>query len=445
VVHGYPILVFDTRDQISIALTLFAREGLRAKAAGTASAYLYAILPFHTYLETDRWQQGAGRSWDGPADQVRLAVADYLMQRLGCRVSEHRRGFHQVELTRDTPRSIGVFLSGLKFFYRVMQAQGLYTGESPLVDITAGTVQDILDSLDQLNEYPRMPAISGVANPPPRWRLTDSYFCLKGDQWIPQVIDDPALPRRVLAGGERVGWHLREQAVTRLLFESGGRVSEVVGLTLGDWDVSGRSVTATAFSKGSHGRRVKTLRFAPDTAKLLARYFDGERRMHDPVHRTIADYVRLRDAGRVDLYDVPLFLSARGSALTAKNYRDNYWQPACRAASIDADVHQARHWFVTMYMREVYETVDKDGAVARAKGDLIAYMGWRSGESTLAAYEHHFQAARAAQVQDRIHARMRQALRERSAGPTRAATRPLPPPSGVVHDEELAFLERALR
>ncbi len=444
--HGYPVLVFDTRDHISLPLTLFAREVLRAKAAGTASAYLYAILPFHTFLETDPWQQRAGRCWDGPTNQVRLAVADYLMQWLACRVSAHRRGFQQVDLTGDTPRSVGVFLSGLKFFYRVMQAQGLYADDSPLVDVTAGAVQDILDDLDQQDEYPHMPAISGVAKPRARWRLTDSYFCLKGDQWIPAVIDDPTFPRRVLAGGQRTGWHLREQIVTRVLFDSGGRISEVVGLTLGDWDARGRSVTATAFSKGSHGRRVKVLRFAADTAKLLAHYFDGERRTHDPAHRTIADYLRLRDAGRVGLYDVPLFLSAQGTALTAKNYRDNYWRPACRAAGIDGDVHQARHWFVTMYMREVYETVDKDGEVARAKGDLIAYMGWRSGEATLAAYEHHFQAARAAQVQDRVHARMRQALRERPVGPMRAATRPSPaPPSSGTADAELAFLERALR
>jgi len=64
-------------------------------------------------------------------------------------------------------------------------------------------------------------------------------------------------------------------------------------------------VNTTAFSKGSHGRRVKELRFAADTAKLLVRYFDGERRKLDHSHRVIADYLRLRDAGRVDLYDVP--------------------------------------------------------------------------------------------------------------------------------------------
>jgi len=129
--HGYPVLVFDARDHISIPLTLFAREALRTKAAGTASAYLYAVLPFHTFLETDPWQQRAGHCRDGPPDQVRLAVADYLMQRLGCRVSEHQRGFQQVELTRDTLRSVGVFLSGLKFFYRVMHSQGLYAGDNP--------------------------------------------------------------------------------------------------------------------------------------------------------------------------------------------------------------------------------------------------------------------------------------------------------------------------
>jgi hypothetical protein len=79
------VLVFDSRDQISLPLTLFAREALRAKSSGTASAYLYAVLPFHSFVETDPRQQRAGRSWDGPPEQVRLAVADYLMRRLGCR------------------------------------------------------------------------------------------------------------------------------------------------------------------------------------------------------------------------------------------------------------------------------------------------------------------------------------------------------------------------
>jgi hypothetical protein len=139
--------------------------------------------------------------------------------------------------------------------------------------VAASVRQDIVDRLDEHDEYARMPAISGVAEPlAGRW-LTDSYFCLKGDQWVLQVIDDPGFPRRVLSGGQRVGWHVREQVVTRVLFDSGARVSEIVGLTLGDWEALGRSVNATAFSKGSHGRRVKELRFAADTAKLAMEIF----------------------------------------------------------------------------------------------------------------------------------------------------------------------------
>jgi hypothetical protein len=48
----------------------------RAKAARIASAYLSAIPPFHTYLESDLWQQRAARRWDGPPDQMRLAVSE---------------------------------------------------------------------------------------------------------------------------------------------------------------------------------------------------------------------------------------------------------------------------------------------------------------------------------------------------------------------------------
>jgi hypothetical protein len=76
-----------------------------------------------------------------------------------------------------------------------------------------------------------MPDISGVAAPRRTPRLSDSYFKLVGDAWLPQIVDDPSLPARVLAGGRCLpGWRLRDECVTRLLFESGGRVSEITGL-----------------------------------------------------------------------------------------------------------------------------------------------------------------------------------------------------------------------
>lgn len=160
-------------------------------------------------------------------------------------------------------------------------------------------------------------------------------------------MDDPSLPARVLAGGQRLrGWRLRDECVTRVLFESGGRVSEVTGLTLGDWVARGMLQEATTFSKGSRGVRVKFLRFSSDTAKLLRRYVDGERRTLDPRGVTCAELLRRHPRLEADLLAAPLFLSERRTPLTAKNYREGAWNPACAAAGIDADVHQARHWYV---------------------------------------------------------------------------------------------------
>jgi hypothetical protein len=99
---------------------------------------------------------------------------------------------------------------------------------------------------------------------------------------------------------------------------------------------------ATTFSKGSHGRRVKFLRFSSETAKLLRRYFDGERRRLDPQKQTLEGYLQEAKAGHVDLAQIPLFLSMQRTPLSAKTYREHSWNPACQAAHIDADVHQAR-------------------------------------------------------------------------------------------------------
>lgn len=58
-------------------------------------------------------------------------------------------------------------------------------------------------------------------------RLTDSYFVIKGDHWEIQTVDRN-LAGKVLAGASKVkGWGLWEEVVTRILFESGGRVAVV--------------------------------------------------------------------------------------------------------------------------------------------------------------------------------------------------------------------------
>ena len=410
--HQHPYLVFDTQDRLHFHLTIFGKEAVLQHSESTARTYLYAVLPFFTFLETDIWQQRSGRRWDAAPEVIRQAIDDYLVQYLRCKVREHRFGFQLVSITQGTRSTVRVFLSGLKLFYQVMKQQGYYPFANPLVDPVSTLYTEVEQQMDRLDEYPRLPAISGVEKPRHKQRLSDSYFKLEGETWIPQVIDDPTLPGKLLTGGQMIGWNLREECVLRILFESGCRVSEAVGLMLGDWTARGLLQEVNAFSKGSHGTRVKFLRFSNDTAKLLRRYFDEERRRYDPEERTLADYVLLAQGHQIDTNTVPLFLSTRGTPLSAKTFRENFWHPACIAAGIDADIHQSRHWYVTAAVRQIYETAQTEGEVKRRLRELIEYINWKQGWQTMEAYEHYFDATCHADIQDSIHQRMDEMLKK---------------------------------
>lgn len=447
--HNHPFLVFDRQDRLHLPLTIFAKEAVTQVADATARTYLHAILPFFAYLELDEWQVRAGIHWDSSPELVRQAVNDYLVQRLRCKVREHRLGFQLVAITAGTRSTIRVFLSALKLFYQVMRRRDYYSFPNPLVDTVSTAIADLEEHLDDRTQPPRMPDISGVETPRRKQRLSDSYFKLEGDAWVPQVVDDATLPGRVLAGGRCLkGWGLREECVTRILFESGGRISEVVGLTLGDWVARGMLQEANAFSKGSHCQRVKFLRFSNDTAKLLRRYCDEDRKKLDRHEYSLDDYLRLAKRKQVELHTIPLFLTIHRTSLTAKTYRERFWNPACKAARIDADVHQARHWYVTMAIRQIYETSKTDGDVQRRLRELIEYMKWKSGQETLEAYEHYFNAARHADIQDAIHSRMDEALQQNLEKRRRGRPRKLEESTsessssvtGIQEDPDFTFL-----
>lgn len=412
VAHQHPYLVFDHQNRLHFHLTVFGKEAVAQQSESTARTYLYAILPFFTFLDTDIWQQRAGRSWESTPEEVRRVVHDYLAQRLQCKVREHRLGFQLVAITQGTRSTVRVFLSGLKLFYRIMKQQGHYPSANPLVDPVASFYLLLDQQADDVDAYSSLPEISGVVPPQQKQRLSDSYFKLEGETWIPQIVDDPTLPRRVLTGGQMIGWGLREECITRLLFESGGRISEVVGLMLSDWLTRGLLQETSAFSKGSHGKRVKFLRFSNDTAKLLRRYFDEERIKYDPDRRTLNEYVQLAKQSHINADAVPLFLSIRGTALSAKSFRENFWNPACQAAHIDVDIHQCRHWYVTMAVRQIHETAQAEGEVKRRLRELIEYIKWKQGWQTMEVYEHYFDAARHAEIQDSVHQSMAEALKQ---------------------------------
>jgi integrase len=424
--HGYPYLVVDGRGALHLPLTAFAKEACGRLAPASVGKYLAGILPWFTWLETDPWPVRAGHRWDGPPAAVRGAVREYLVGRLGCQVRERAGGYETIKIADAQVNRVRLLLTGLKLYYRLAALTGHYRHPNPLAEP--------LPALDWAAEHPaergarpRMPAVSGVDAPPAGRRLTDSYFLLVDAQWVPRVVTDPHLCQRILAGGRTLAargkdWGLREECAICLLFETGARVSEVLGLTLDDWWARGLGQTAWARNKGSRRRRAKFVRFSPDTAKLLRRYGDTTRAARDPQGRTFHDYLALARDDQSALDAVPLFLSRRGTPWSVASFRAHYWKPACAAAGLDVDIHQARHWYVTQAMAEVEER-SRRGELTTERGaaELVEYMQWRSGAAVLAAYNHATDATNHARTQDRLFRRLRES-------PAPAAPAPAPAP-----------------
>src|SRR5215475_502964 len=212
--HRHPFLVFDCQDRLHFELTVFGKEAVARVQQKTVEGYFRALLPFFTYLETDEWQVRAGRCWNEAPSRVQKVVADYLVQILHCIVRKHTYGFHLVSSIERTPPAVRSFLSGLKFFYQVMCQQGFYRYSNPLVDPGSTIMRVIEPPETEARAFPRMPEISGVTQPAPKRkpRLSDSYFKLEDEEWIPQIVDDPTLFARILKGGRMLpNWRLREE------------------------------------------------------------------------------------------------------------------------------------------------------------------------------------------------------------------------------------------
>jgi integrase len=433
--HQHPFLVFDCSDRLHIPLTLFGKEASVRVSQKTVQIYLYAILPFFTYLDTDIWQVRAGLHWNDSPARIRQVVEDYLIQKLQCKVHPHRDGWKYVVITAGTRSSLRIFLAALKLFYQVMHQHGDYAPPNPFIDsmsATLATVESRLDASERALAFPRMPDESGVEEPQkrPAHRLSDNYYKLEHEEWVPQIIADPAFPGLILQGGKPLSsrqTRQRDEVVTWLLFETGARVSEITGLMLGDWVALGTHTKAQAFNKGSFGRRTKVLSFHEETVVLLKRYFDQERIRFDPKGHDLAAYLELATWERLDLSTIPLFLTIQGTQFTPKAYREHYWNPACQQAGIEADVHQARHWLVTGAVRDIYETAKSEVEIKRRLRGLVEYMKWRSPE-TLSVYEHYFEQSLDRETRDlflnRLHTQVQGLLTDREQGKRKS---PQPP------------------
>ena len=291
----------------------------------------------------------------GPPDEARRIVFHVLAveMRYALVVARDRLGFEtcSVKPTWQTGRGVERLLAALRSFYAVLQMHGFYQHANPMEAAGASAAIEAKvraegEAFRRAHGRERMPPESGVDAPLPvvERRRFAAYFRLRGERWLPAVLDDPALMSDVLAAGEQWGWCLRETALMRVLFDAGPRVGEACALTLADWRPSGFLREVLACNKGSLGRRTKRLILTDRTVKVLRRYVDEERSRLDPCGRRLADFQR---ADAAELADEPLFLTMAGTALDPDYFRRDFWTPALRASGIALRCHQVRHWFVT--------------------------------------------------------------------------------------------------
>ena len=151
-----------------------------------------------------------------------------------------------------------------------------------------------------------------------------------------------------------------------MLFETGARASEVIELTIGDYRSRKSFQEVSTFNKGSHGRRVKFLRFSKDTTKLLFQYINQERKKFDPLNR---DFDSLPN-------DAPMFLTERGTPFSYQAWYPN-WNKVINMMDMRLNPHKTRHWFVTTNMREIYNISKTSAEIKQRKDELIKYMKWR--------------------------------------------------------------------
>lgn len=377
IISRYELLVFDRENQPFLPLTEHYHDCIGRISKSSALSYLQCLLPFFNWLDRYSNFQGKQVNWNDSPEAIRTAIEDYLMKEMACKVRE-KDTFQFVNLTNKSPNTVNRFLSALKSFYKSLIRLKQYNYLNPLIDSHA-ILNDYKSNTEGVRkDKPRMPSEAGTEDATPHRRLTDSYFKLINEEWQPEIIGDIHLPYQVYQAGKKVIWSLREVVIARMLFETGARASEVIELTVGDYRSRKSFQEVSTFNKGSHGKRVKFLRFSKDTVKLLMRYINTERMQFDELQR---NFDTLPD-------EAPLFLTELGSPLTYESWY-YHWDKAMKECEIKLNPHKTRHWFVTSRLREIYNTSNTEAEVKQKKNELIKYIKWKD-ENTIEVYEHYF-------------------------------------------------------
>ena len=266
---------------------------------------------------------------------------------------------------RKSPQTIKSYGDGVRAFLRWCDEKG----HSPALDreLVKGFVADILEAgaepatararqlgmrrfsvwLEEEGEIDSDPLI-GLKAP-------------KLDAKVVKSLSDDQLRRLIKACGGKEFRDRRDDAIVRLMSETGMRAGEVLGLTVADIDLE-RGVVTVRRGKGGKGRIAP---FGPTTARAIDRYIRA-RRTH-----------RLAETP-------PLWLGDRGKNLEYHGLRDTLRYRAELAGINGFHVHLLRHTAASRWL-----------AAGGSEGGLMAVAGW-STRDMIDRYTRSTAAERAA-------------------------------------------------
>lgn len=428
----YEILFVDQHGHLIVALTEWYRLRSTLGPASTRDTYLSCLLPFFAFLSEK------GCVWNASPEQLRTLLINFYRERFCCLVRSEREPERIAVLpTRDTPlqeSTLQVFRSALRDFYLIMRDEHLYAFSHPLTSDTLLTLKRLHDQSIVNSGAPDHAGIRGETRERSRRQPTAFIRYPKAREWRPDL-------RKELAD-VRVGIHkvldammecrhisCREKIVLELLRNTGARLHEIVGLSVGGYRNEGIAGQAQVVSKGSLGREIKTIYFThnPNVIQLLTHYLDRVRPHVDPARRACLAEL---DA------TAPVLLTERGSSYSMKCFYYHWykWYPQFRSlCPVVFSPHDIRHLFITEFLILLRETCgagtdhfdsERYGREREAFGSTI--MGWHSAH-TIDIYDHSRDSEQTLQIL----AKMQQQLAERSyLTPGSASPADVPPESG---------------
>jgi site-specific recombinase XerD len=432
----YEVLFVEESGRLIVALTEWYRLRSAIGPTSTRDTYLSCLLPFFAFLSEK------GCDWNASPEQLRPVLINFYRERLGCLVRPER-GQERVAVlsTRDTPlqeSTLQVFRSALRDFYLIMKDERLYAFSNPLTSDTLLAIKHLHDQAIANAGAPDHAGIRSESHARSRRQPTAFIRYPKAREWKPDLRKDLADVRagihRVLdAMMEHAEISCREKIILELLRNTGARLHEVVGLSVGGYRNHGIAGQAQVVSKGSLGCEVKTIYFAhhPRLMRLLARYLEQIRPRWDGQGRRRLD---LMESGE------PLFLTERGTPYSVKSFYYHWYKhyPSFRSlCPVTFSPHDIRHLFITEFLLMLRQEcgagtdhfdTERYRREREAFGSTI--MGWRSSQ-TIDVYDHSLDGEHTLHVL----ALMQQRLAERDYLSPRARETPASPPQGQTLQE----------